>query len=293
MRIRTRAGYRSRRIGVLCVQLLSVAALLAGSAAPLEAQVDEATQVPSAPATAAEPTPEISPPPPPPVPPKVDYLFPDLAPDALIYDGKRFWFKPIIAMVLDYTWFEQDDASLEQVGEQPDTRELRAGRIGGTMRWQGDYKWDLYATVDFQERGTREGAVFQGYDLRLRLPLGSLKLDIGKMKEPICLRADRSLCAATAAGACPQSVLSQPQHRSEAVGAGRRRSHDLGRGCLQRLSTTPTSDRARPATTTWGVCRRWRGNRPTSATSFTLASATDASDPMTGSCASPGGPRPT
>jgi len=50
-----------------------------------------------------------------------DYFFPDLNKGALIHDGKKIWFKPIIAVVTDYTWFKQDDASLEQSGLQDNT----------------------------------------------------------------------------------------------------------------------------------------------------------------------------
>jgi phosphate-selective porin len=133
------------------------------------------------PATQAPPAGEA--PTPPPLP---DYFFPDLGREALVHDGKYFLFKPIIAAVLDYTWFDQDDASLAQVGFQDNEGEFRAVRLGGTMRWQGNYKWELYATVDWQERKTREDAVFQLYDFRFRFPIGDkVNFDFGKMKEPI------------------------------------------------------------------------------------------------------------
>ena len=80
------------------------------------------------------------------------YLFPDLGSQALVVDGKRFWFKPIIALVSDYTWFEQDDPSLAQVGRQSDAGELRAGRLGFTFRDKTRLKWDFYFTVDYQEK---------------------------------------------------------------------------------------------------------------------------------------------
>jgi hypothetical protein len=94
----------------------------------------------------------------------VDYLFPDLGPDALVYDGKHFWFRPIFAWVGDYTSFSQDEASLTQVGKQDDTAELRAGRLGFTLRSKSRVKWELYVTADYQERRTRENATFDLYD---------------------------------------------------------------------------------------------------------------------------------
>ena len=122
----------------------------------------------------------------PPVPPGPDYLLPDLARLTLVYDGRWVWFKPVFAFVTDYTSFEQDANSLEQVGFQDDTGELRAGRIGGMLRANSGYGWDLYGVLDFQEKGTREDTVFDVFDLKVGLPLGKkVKLDVGKMKEPI------------------------------------------------------------------------------------------------------------
>lgn len=107
----------------------------------------------------------------------------DLAPKALEYDGKRFFFRPILAAVLDYTWFDQDDTSLVQVGKQDDKGELRAGRLGFSLRSKGTLGWDLYATVDYQEKRTREKTLFDIYDLKIGLPLGPVKLYVGKQKQ--------------------------------------------------------------------------------------------------------------
>lgn len=122
-----------------------------------------------------------------PIPPPaaVDYFFPDLGATALVHDGKYFWFRPIFAIVGDYTWFSQNDASVQQVGTQDNTPEMRAVRLGGTFRSKGTLKWEFYATVDYQERRNREGALFQLYDLQLRIPMGPVKVTIGKQKELI------------------------------------------------------------------------------------------------------------
>lgn len=113
------------------------------------------------------------------------YFFSDLPPRTLIYDGTHVWIKPIFAVVGDYTAFSQDAASLTQVGEQKSTQDLRAGRIGITIRSKGALGLELFSTVDYQEPRTRESQVFELYDLQLRLKLGPVKVAIGKQKETI------------------------------------------------------------------------------------------------------------
>lgn len=113
-----------------------------------------------------------------------DYLFPELPADALVHDGKLFRIKPIIAIVTDYTWFDQDDASLEQVGEQENTPDLRAARFGLIVSSKGDRKWTFTLTADYQEKRTRDDAKWQVYDLKLDIPIGPVKLTVGKQKEP-------------------------------------------------------------------------------------------------------------
>ena len=114
-----------------------------------------------------------------------NYFFPDVPQQALIYDGAHFWFRPVFAMVGDYTAFDQDDASLEQVDKQENTRELRAGRIGFTLRSKGKLGLELYSTVDYQEQRTREKPVFDVYNVELRIPVGPVRITVGKQKETI------------------------------------------------------------------------------------------------------------
>lgn len=113
-----------------------------------------------------------------------DYLFPDLPARALVRDGKRLEIKPIIAIVTDYTAFQQNDASLAQVGEQEDEFDLRAARLGLNIRSKSEYRWGFTFTTDYQEKRTRDEAVWQIYDLKLDLPVGPAKLTLGKQKEP-------------------------------------------------------------------------------------------------------------
>ena len=109
---------------------------------------------------------------------------PDLAAGALVHDGKRLRIKPIIAIVTDYTWFDQDEVSLEQVGEQEDTADLRAARLGLNVRSKGNVAWVFTFTVDYQEKRTREEAHWQFYDLKLDIPVGPVNFTVGKQKEP-------------------------------------------------------------------------------------------------------------
>ncbi len=109
---------------------------------------------------------------------------PDLPPDTLAYDGERLRIIPLVALVGDYTFFEQDAPSLLQVGAQEDTQDLRAARIGAAVQNKGPYRWSAFFAADYQERRTRDDAAFQLYDLRLRLPVAGFHIDIGKQKQP-------------------------------------------------------------------------------------------------------------
>jgi phosphate-selective porin OprO/OprP len=113
-----------------------------------------------------------------------EYILADLPVETLVYDGDRFQIRPIVAIVADYTFFDQDEASLQQVGKQDDTQDLRAARFGLYLRPKTGHAWEFYTAVDYQERRTREDASFQLYDLRLRIPVGRVNLDIGKQKQP-------------------------------------------------------------------------------------------------------------
>jgi phosphate-selective porin OprO/OprP len=114
----------------------------------------------------------------------LEYLLPDLPAARLVHDGERYWVRPIIAILADYTFFEQDDASLAQVGEQEDTPDVRAARFGMVLRSKGERGWEAFVAVDYQEKRTREDNIFQLYDLRFRVSFGPVKLDIGKQKQP-------------------------------------------------------------------------------------------------------------
>jgi phosphate-selective porin OprO/OprP len=113
-----------------------------------------------------------------------EYVLPDIDTTALDYERDRYALRPIIAIIADYTFFDQDDASLAQVGEQDDSPDLRAGRLGLLMRAKGDNPWEGFIAVDYQEKRNRDDATFQLYDLRFRIPFGRVNLDVGKQKQP-------------------------------------------------------------------------------------------------------------
>jgi phosphate-selective porin len=112
------------------------------------------------------------------------YVFYDLNPDGLVHEGRRIRYKPVFAVLGDFTAFDQDDASLAQVGDQDDTTDLRAGRFGIGMRSKGETPWEFLFIADYVEERVREDRRAQLYDLRFRLPVGRMKLDFGKQKQP-------------------------------------------------------------------------------------------------------------
>lgn len=112
------------------------------------------------------------------------YVFHDLNPDGLVHEGRRVRYKPVFAVIGDFTAFDQDDASIAQVGDQDDTPDLRAGRFGIGMRSKGETPWEFLFIADYVESRVREDARVQLFDLRFRLPVGRMKIDFGKQKQP-------------------------------------------------------------------------------------------------------------
>ena len=120
----------------------------------------------------------------PPAPYVQRYVFHDLNPDALVREGRRVRYKPVFAVIGDFTAFDQDDTSLAQVGDQGDTTDLRAGRFGIAMRSKSETPWEFLFVADYVESRVREDARVQLFDLRFRLPVGRMKIDFGKQKQP-------------------------------------------------------------------------------------------------------------
>lgn len=113
------------------------------------------------------------------------YLLPDLAPDALVYNGRHLWIRPIVGVLADYSWFSQDETSVGQVGVQADQADLRAARLGVAARLQAAPRVELFAVFDYIEPKRREDVRYELLDLTIGVPLGDrTKLSIGKQKQP-------------------------------------------------------------------------------------------------------------
>ena len=72
------------------------------------------------------------------------------------------------------------------MGKQENTPDLRAARFGLNLRSKGKFKWAFTFTADYQESRTRDDAYIQVYDFKLDIPIGPVKLTLGKQKEPFC-----------------------------------------------------------------------------------------------------------
>ena len=112
------------------------------------------------------------------------YLLPDLRPDALVFEGKSWVFKPIIGILTDYSWFDQDQASRAQVGDQADQADLRAARFGLGARLKARPRVEFLAVLDYVESKRRDDLAYEVLDLMLSMPLGNAKITIGKQKQP-------------------------------------------------------------------------------------------------------------
>ena len=113
------------------------------------------------------------------------FLLPDLRPDALVYDGRSLWLRPVIGILADYTWFAQDSASRAQVGTQHAQPDLRAARFGIAARLKVRPRLELLAVLDFIEPRHREDKAYDVLDLTLGVPLGANgKVTVGKQKQP-------------------------------------------------------------------------------------------------------------
>ncbi len=62
--------------------------------------------------------------------------------------------------------------------------DLRAARIGVIVNSKSHRKWIFTFTADRHEKRTREDAKWQVYDLEIEIPIGPVKLTLGKQEEP-------------------------------------------------------------------------------------------------------------
>jgi phosphate-selective porin OprO/OprP len=113
------------------------------------------------------------------------YVIPDVLPPPPPPSETKFLdIRPSMVVLIDHTFFGQDDDSIAQVGEQPNDWELRAARLSFLGSIGGSYR------VGFQVSGEYKGfdgdpeTTWQLTDLSLTFPLGKRsKLILGKTKE--------------------------------------------------------------------------------------------------------------
>jgi len=113
------------------------------------------------------------------------YAIPDLLPPPPPPSETKFLdIRPSLVVLVDHTFFGQDDDSIAQVGEQPNDWELRAARLSFLGSIGGSYR------VGFQVSGEYKGfdgdpeTTWQLTDLSLTFPIGTRsKLIVGKTKE--------------------------------------------------------------------------------------------------------------
>jgi len=95
----------------------------------------------------------------------------------------RFGFAPII----DYSIFSQDQASLDQVGEQQNTFQVRSGRIQlrGDLFHSNAHPWRYLFSIEYRGLDNDPTSTWNITDVALTIPVGPLgSLQMGKVKEP-------------------------------------------------------------------------------------------------------------
>ena len=91
-----------------------------------------------------------------------------------------------VIVLYDYTWFSQDNASIDQVGFQENQGEFRADRISlvGTLFNRRSRPWSYVVAFEYRGFDGEEGNDWSFFDYALKVPAGPLgSLSIGKMKE--------------------------------------------------------------------------------------------------------------
>lgn len=92
----------------------------------------------------------------------------------------------LVVMPADYTTFDQDAASREQVGNQQDTFEARSLRLMARGHFMLFRKWNYVASYEYKGFANEPGDPdWAATDLRVSTDIGHLgTLTVGKMKEP-------------------------------------------------------------------------------------------------------------
>lgn len=120
--------------------------------------------------------------------PAQPYVVPDtprtLA-DLTRYQSRSFSFQMGVALLLDYTKFSQDAASLAQVGKQESEWQARASRLMGHGTIGSDYKVGYLVAAEYKGFDSDPTEYWSLTDFSLAFPIGgpATKLTVGKTKE--------------------------------------------------------------------------------------------------------------
>lgn len=122
-------------------------------------------------------------------PTEVDYAIPDLkitpAPSAEQAD-RFFTFRSSVALLQDFTYIDQDDDSIAQVGDQASQWQVRSARLSFIGTFGRDYKVAYQFGGEYKGFDTEPEQSWQLTDLAFTFPIGGPqnKLIVGKTKEP-------------------------------------------------------------------------------------------------------------
>src|ERR1035438_9911779 len=159
---------------------LAVLSLALGMACALDvrAQSDESEPAPALGEFEAAPLP----------PPEKPFLVPDVpasVADQTQVRSRWFSLKFGVSAVFDYTTFEQNAASVSQVGRQEDQFQVRDLRLMLRGTIGSDYKVNYFVAGVYKGFDTDPNTTWELVDFWLAFPLGSpaTKLTVGKMKE--------------------------------------------------------------------------------------------------------------
>ena len=124
-----------------------------------------------------------------PAPEHVDYKLPDLMSKRVAdvnTEDHFFTVRPSVALLQDYTYLDQDDESLAQVGKQTSQWQVRSARLSLLGSFGHDYKVSYQLGGEYKGFDTDPLQEWQLTDLALTFPIGGPqnKLIVGKTKEP-------------------------------------------------------------------------------------------------------------
>jgi phosphate-selective porin len=136
---------------------------------------------------------DVPPPPPGAEAPRSDFALPEPVGDAtlsrmnVVDEHDRFSVKfGLVVMPADYTWFSQDDASVQQVGEQDDEWEARSLRLMARGHFEFLRRWNYMLSYEYNGFDQdSDDADWSTTDVSLSTDFeGVGTLTIGKIKEP-------------------------------------------------------------------------------------------------------------